>query len=301
MIYGIIDLGSNTIRLTIYRYEENTLKLLLSKKSIAGLLGYIEDGVMSERGIAKACSVLNNFKDILDNFSIEKSFAFATASLRFITNKNEVLQTIMHQTGFDIDLISGEEEAMLDFFGASKSVDLESGLLIDIGGGSTELVSFDKRTVINAVSIPIGSLNLSLKYVSAVLPKKRNLQDMINDIKDQIRKIEPPIQKQVMACGIGGTLRATRKLYNDINNLPIDNMVIDADKLYQILDTYKAHRKDIIKRVIQLAPDRIHTIITGMVILCAVLKKYSCKQIVVSTYGVREGYFYQRVINGYEV
>jgi exopolyphosphatase/guanosine-5'-triphosphate,3'-diphosphate pyrophosphatase len=207
----------------------------------------------------------------------------------------------MHQTGFDIDLISGEEEAMLDFFGASKSVDLESGLLIDIGGGSTELVSFDKRTVINAVSIPIGSLNLSLKYVSAVLPKKRNLQDMINDIKDQIRKIEPPIQKQVMACGIGGTLRATRKLYNDINNLPIDNMVIDADKLYQILDTYKAHRKDIIKRVIQLAPDRIHTIITGMVILCAVLKKYSCKQIVVSTYGVREGYFYQRVINGYEV
>lgn len=298
MIYGIIDLGSNTIRLTIYRYEGNALKLLLSKKSIAGLLGYVENGVLSAKGINKASSVLNNFKDIMENFGIDTACVFATASLRSITNTDDVVQTIKANTGFDIELISGNEEAMLDYCGASKAVDMESGLLIDIGGGSTELVSFENKAVNNAVSIPVGSLNLSLKHVNAVLPKKSNIKNMTDDIKNEIQKIDPSIQRKETACGVGGTVRAARKLYNDIYKLPLDNMEMEADKLFEILTIYKTDRKEIIRKIIQLAPDRIHTIIAGMVILSTVLKKYHCRRIVVSTYGVREGYLYRRVLEG---
>lgn len=298
MIYGIIDLGSNTIRLTIYRFEKDALKLLLSKKSIAGLLGYIENGALSTKGINKASSVLSNFKDIMENFGIETAYVFATASLRSISNSKDVMQIIKANTGFEIELISGNEEAVLDYCGASKAVDMESGLLIDIGGGSTELVSFENKAVINAVSIPVGSLNLSLKHVNAVLPKKINIKKMTDDIKHEIQKINPSIQSRETACGVGGTLRATRKLYNDIYKLPLDNMEMEAEKLFDILSIYKTDRKEIIRRVIQLAPDRIHTIIAGMVILSTVLKKYHCSRIVVSTYGVREGYLYRRVLNG---
>lgn len=298
MIYGIIDLGSNTIRLSIYRFEKETLTPLLSKKSIAGLLGYIESGELSAKGIYKACSVLNNFKDIINNFGIESSFVFATASLRNIMNRDEVLRVIKENTGFDIDLISGEEEALLDYYGASKIVDLESGLLVDIGGGSTELVSYKNGIVNTAVSIPVGSLNLSLKHVKTVLPKKSDMQKMKDDIKEEFRKIDLPVLRHNTICGVGGSLRAAKKLYNDKYELPTDNIEMEADKFSMLLVDYKNERKDIVRRVIQLAPDRIHTVITGMVILKTIIEKCRCSKIVVSTYGVREGYLYSKVLDG---
>jgi exopolyphosphatase/guanosine-5'-triphosphate,3'-diphosphate pyrophosphatase len=298
MICGIIDLGSNTIRLSIYRFEKEILTPLLSKKSIAGLLGYIESGELSSKGINKACSVLNNFKDIINNFGIESSYVFATASLRNITNRDEVLRIIKENTDFEIDLISGEEEALLDYCGASRIVDMESGLLVDIGGGSTELVSFKDSVVNTAVSIPVGSLNLSLKHVKTVLPKKSDIQKMKDEIKEEFRKIDLPVFRHNTVCGVGGTLRAAKKLYNDKFGLPSDNVVMDADKFSTLLFDYKNERKDIVRRVIQLAPDRIHTVITGIVILNTIVDKCRCNKIIVSSYGVREGYLYRKVLDG---
>ena len=81
LICGIVDLGSNTIRLSIYKYEDG-IKLLINKKTMAGLSGYVVGGELSPKGIKKACQVLNNYKNILSNFSIENSYIFATASLR---------------------------------------------------------------------------------------------------------------------------------------------------------------------------------------------------------------------------
>ena len=182
MIYGIVDLGSNTIRLSIYKYEDKTMKLLLSKKSIAGLLGYIEDGALSPKGIAKACSVLRNFRDILDNFGICNYYVFATASLRSISNTDEVLNAITEASGFQVELLSGEEEATLDFYGATRTIDITSGLLIDIGGGSTELVCFEDRVISDAVSLPIGSLNLSLRHVRSVIPKEDAYKKIKQDV-----------------------------------------------------------------------------------------------------------------------
>lgn len=298
MIYGIIDLGSNTIRLSIYRFEQETLALLLSKKSIAGLLGYVESGELSSKGIYKACSVLSNFKDIINNFGIENSYVFATASLRNITNREEVLQIIKEKTGFEIDLISGEEEALLDYCGASKVVDLGSGLLVDIGGGSTELVSFENGVINTAVSIPVGSLNLSLKHVKTVLPKKSDMQKMKDEIRAELKKIDFPVSTYQEICGVGGSFRAVKKIYNDKYGLPADNTVMEVEMIFALLFDYKNDRKDIVRRVIQFTPDRIHTVITGMVILSTIVERCRCSKIVVSSYGVREGYFYKKVLNG---
>lgn len=298
MICGIIDLGSNTIRLSIYRFENNSLKLLLSKKSIAGLLGYIEAGELSSKGLYKACSVLSNFKEIINNFGIDNAYIFATASLRNIANRDEVLRIIKENTGFEIDLISGEEEALLDYCGATKVIDLESGLLVDIGGGSTELVSFENGVVNTAVSIPLGSLNLSLKHVNTVLPKKSDMQKMKDDLKEEYKKINLPVMRHDTICGVGGTVRAAKKLYNNKYGLPTDNVVMEAEKFSTLLVDYKNERKDIVRSVIQFTPDRIHTVIPGMVILSTIVDKCRCSKIIVSSYGVREGYLYRKVLGG---
>lgn len=299
MICGIIDLGSNTIRLSIYKFEDGAMKLLLSKKSVAGLLGYVSGGMLSPKGIAKVCSVLANFRDILDNFGIGITHVFATASLRNISNTDEVLKAIHDVSGFDVELLSGEEEATLDFYGAVHATDIQNGLLVDIGGGSTELVCFEDRIVSGAVSMPVGSLNLSLRHVSAIIPDEDDFKKIRQDVLSELKKLKPSeIGNKKVICGVGGTVRAARKIYNDMYDLKSDNMVMEAEKLAKILSAYKKDSREVMHRVMQLAPDRIHTVITGMIILSTVAKEFKAEKIVVSTYGVREGYFYHKVLGG---
>jgi exopolyphosphatase/guanosine-5'-triphosphate,3'-diphosphate pyrophosphatase len=310
MICGIVDLGSNTIRLSIYQYENEAVKLLLSKKSIAGLLGYVEDGLLSQKGVAKVCSVLKNFRDILENFGIVNFRVFATASLRNIGNTDEVLKAIREASGFDVELLSGEEEATLDFHGAVHATDIRTGLLIDIGGGSTELVCFEEGAISGAVSVPIGSLNLSLKHVRSIIPKKEAYKKIRQDVLEELQKLKGVnfgsrktvcivgADDGITIIGVGGTVRAARKIYNDMYDMPSDNMEMEMEKFSQILSVYRKDSKEIMRRVMQLAPDRIHTVITGMIILATVSKEFNAEKIIVSTYGVREGYLYQKVLGG---
>jgi exopolyphosphatase/guanosine-5'-triphosphate,3'-diphosphate pyrophosphatase len=276
------------------------MKLLLSKKSVAGLLGYIKDGFLSQKGVSKVCSVLKNFRDILDNFEIGCYHVFATASLRSVSNTAEVLAAIRTCSGFEVELLSGEEEATLDFYGAVHATDLRTGLLVDIGGGSTELVGFSDGAILEAVSIPVGSLNLSLRHVRAVIPKDDAIKKIRQDVLAELKKLDGTVEhgKHRTICGVGGTVRAARKIYNDIFDIPPDNMVMETALFQKILSMYRKDSKEVMRRVMQLAPDRIHTVITGMIILSTVAKEFKADKIVVSTYGVREGYLYQKVLGG---
>ena len=108
MLCAIIDVGSNTMRLTLYYYEQTRFQPLLHKKAMAGLMGYVENGRLSDDGLRKAAEVLAEYRRILENFSVEEVHVFATAILRNIGNSDQALAFLRDQSGFDIELISGE-------------------------------------------------------------------------------------------------------------------------------------------------------------------------------------------------
>ncbi|SHE30874.1 phosphatase [Alkalibacter saccharofermentans] len=297
MIYALVDVGSNTMRMNIYKCEEHSIKLLFGTKNPAGLAGYVENGSMSQKGIKKAISVLMEFKSIVDNFDIDELYVFATASLRNIDNSEDAVDQIQNKTGLNIDVISGEDEAILDFIGATKVVDVTDGLIVDIGGGSTELVTFENKKIINAISIPIGSLNLYKKCVSQLLPDKKEKKLIRDTIKSELEDIGEIINKPYkIICGVGGTVRATKKLNNSIYDLPDENIEIDIKNIKKILKILSKNSRDSLDAILQVVPDRIHTIIPGMMILNEVSKVFKSDQIVVSSYGVREGYLYDKIL-----
>ncbi|MFQ8846422.1 MAG: hypothetical protein ACLR84_03135 [Clostridia bacterium] len=159
MTYGVIDVGSNTIRLVIYEVKENRIESLFSNKNTAGLIGYVNDGELSRKGIRKACDVLNSLQKVAAHAQVEKLYVFATASLRNIANTKEAVEEIEKETGLDIDVISGHDEAELDFEGAAHAQKLKDGIMVDIGGGSTEVVAFADGKITDAVSLEFGSLS----------------------------------------------------------------------------------------------------------------------------------------------
>ncbi len=192
-MYAVIDIGSNTIRLVLYKIENNQIKSLLNKKSPAGLAGYInKDRCLKKSGIRKAVAVLSEFKEILDHMTIQEVFPFATASLRNINNAPEVLEAIRENCGFEVRILSGEEEAIFDYYGALQAMEMDKGLLTDIGGGSTELVFYQDHAIQRATSLPMGSLNLYQQYVkNHLIAKKSELQQIQKEVRKKLQELPP--------------------------------------------------------------------------------------------------------------
>lgn len=297
-MYAVIDIGSNTIRLNIYEYKNNELYLMLSKKITAGLAGYVNrNGNLTKKGANVAVERLKEFKIILNHIDVKEVYTFATASLRNVNNSKKVTRFIEEKTNLNIDLISGEEEATLDYVGASMILTLDNGLLIDIGGGSTELVLYEKGEIKKATSLPIGSLSLYNKYVEEFLPTEKEVLKINKKVLKHLQKMDDYIfpNHTELICGVGGTVRATRKLCNDLFNPSECNKQIEVQNLKEVFNLYLNESHEFIKTIIKVAPDRLHTILPGMIILDTVANYYNSKVIEVSDFGIREGYLYTMI------
>jgi exopolyphosphatase/guanosine-5'-triphosphate,3'-diphosphate pyrophosphatase len=295
---GVVDIGSNTIRLSVFEMQEQgKLKTVFNKKETTGLANYIdEDGVLSKEGIDAAIGVLQDYKVIGESIGLEKLHAFATASVRNVINTKEIVEAIYHATGIRVDVLSGEEEAECDYIGASMRVPLESGILVDIGGGSTEITIFEKKQIKEALSFPVGSLNMYKEHVTKVFPTKDELEEIEKHMVRYLARIEPPEMENVVICGVGGSIRGGLKLYNALNDTK-KNVVMQGEDFRKLLKRYHKEPKKVMAEIVQLLPDRTHTLLPGLALLNAVVQYFEAKAIYVSSYGVREGYFIKKVMD----
>lgn len=297
MTYGVIDVGSNTVRLSIYDIKENNIVSLFNNKNTAGLIGYVEDGKLSREGIRKACDVLGEFKDIASYAHVEALYVFATASLRNISNTTEVTDAIKKMTGLDVEVLSGEEEAVLDFRGAAHAVKLQKGVMVDIGGGSTEIVTFERGKIKNFVSLDFGSLSMYKNYVSNLFPDEQEIKAIRKKTKTALEETSFLQKgKYPQMTGIGGTIRAVKKMNNAEYDLGKSNNIIDADNIHKILDSLKGDEKKLLNKVLKTTPDRVHTFIPGLIILDTICRYCDTRVVTMSNFGVREGYLYKKAV-----
>ncbi|WP_294553217.1 phosphatase [uncultured Pseudoflavonifractor sp.] len=300
---GIVDLGSNTIRLSIYHWEGQQFKLLMNKKEMAGLAGYIKDGVLSDRGILVACQVLAGFKALLENFDIRDIHVFATASLRNIVNTEDAVDTIRHVTGLPVEVVSGSDEAAFSFVGATVGGGAPAtGLLADIGGGSTELVAYENGVITSGCSLPMGSLSLFTRHVSGLFPTREERHAIRDEVEAELERAKTQGVRCAHLTGVGGTIRAAAKLCNDLSGADQSNRSIPAEEIRALYKDLKKGDQTTLRQILRIVPDRVHTILPGLAILNAVLKSYEVETVLVSPCGVREGYLLRRVmgVNGHE-
>lgn len=297
-MYGVIDIGSNTIRLSIYQVVNQELRQMFNKKNVTGLAGYIDPtGYMSERGIEKAIQVLHEFKQLLKELALQEVFVFATASLRNIKNTEEVLTILQEKSGFAIRILSGKEEALFDYYGAVQTSIADEGILVDIGGGSTELVIYSGRKAVVAESIPIGSLNMYGRFVSELIPSKDEIKKIRKATKQALDTVLLPqdLISTAILCGVGGTLRSACKLNNDLFHEPVENRQFPEERIEMMLKMLSDGKKNSLTKILQVVPERIHTVLPGMAILDTMLKYYHVETININDYGVREGYLYAQL------
>ena len=294
--YAIVDLGSNTIRISVYEGKtDGSFHLLFSEKEMAGLAGYVEDGAMTVQGMDRACEALWNFQYLLRLFDMREMHVFATASLRNVSNTQEAVEYLEAKTGLAVDVLSGTTEAQLGYLGAMAGGGSQSGVLFDIGGGSTELVRFSEAVIQQMQSMDIGCLNLFRKNVSGIWPKKQEQEQMLRQIQEKLSGARLQEHPCAHLCGVGGTARAVLKLARLRYGLEAGWRTISMAQLCELTELAAGRGRRARDMILRACPDRVHTIIPGMLLMKTLCSQLGCEDIRISPYGVREGYLCQKL------
>lgn len=296
MKQAIIDIGSNSIRLTLYETEGQSFKILFREKIMAGLAGYVEDGKLSTEGIECACAGLLTFRSILQTLAIDHISVFATASLRNISNTEQSLSVIRAATGYPVEVIAGEDEALFGYAGAMQELHMTGGAFLDIGGASTEIVTFENNAPVDFASFSIGSLSLYHRCVKKILPGEGSLKRLRQEIARTIDVSEGALEPRALLVGVGGTARAALKLARHYYKLSEDCRSMTAGQLDGLCSFLCSGKKEASDLILRLEAERIHTLVPGLLILQHAFHLFGAQQVVVSKYGVREGYLCQRIL-----
>lgn len=296
MKQAIIDIGSNSIRLTLYEIENSSFKILFREKIMAGLAGYVENGALSAEGMECACAGLLTFRSILQTLHIEHISVFATASLRNISNTQQALGIIRAATGYSVEVLSGESEALLGYAGAMQELHLRSGAFLDIGGASTEIVTFDEGKPVDLASFPIGSLSLYRRCVKRILPGQGSLKRLQQEIDKTIQPGHAALAERPLLVGVGGTARAAFKLAQHYHKISSDCHTITAEQLNGLCSFLCSGKKEASDLILRLEAERIHTLVPGVLILQHIFQLFGAQQLIISKYGVREGYLCKKIL-----
>lgn len=290
-MFAAVDLGSNSFRLHVGKHDGETIRVLKSmREPIRLAAGLDANGDLTDSAKQGALACLANFKTVLGAYELDAVRVVATSTLRVARNGADFLPELEQAIGYPIEIISGEEEGRLIYMGVANALAApsERRLVVDIGGGSTELAlgrgldierveSFSVGTVKQSLSFFIGGRIDSASYEAAILSARSHFEDAA-----------PPYHPQYWkhAYGSSGTIRTIADIVakNDLGDGKLS-----AASLHALKDRFiklgHVSRIDIPG----LRPDRAGTIIGGLAILIALFHELDIPQMLPVEAGLRMG------------
>lgn len=285
MIFAIVDIGSHTLRLAVYERKNGVDFLLTKTKYALGLAGYLKSGMMTDEGITALVGFLKVFRKFLNAFEINEVYTFATAAIRMSKNQMEILTRIKQETGFEVRVLNGQEEAEFAFMGATRDCPINRGVLLDIGGGSTEMVKFDEGKILKKYSLPIGAVSLSKKYGGEFFPETAVREQIRQATIDELKKANVAIKAED-ALALGGAAKGAKILLDRSANDPIELAeLMSLEKRFGTKLT--ENDKSLLLREV---PDRAQILIAGFCVLSTLMEEFGIKRFYFSKGGVREGF-----------
>ena len=288
---AVIDIGSNSARLVIYQ-ESNKydFHLICEQKSKVriGEGAYLANGYLQPIGINRAYLALKEFISTTKHYPVSKIICVATSALRDAPNGKEFTQWIKKELDLDIEIIDGKKEALLGAIAVQHFLQIEDGITIDIGGGSSDLALIKDSKIIDTYSLNIGTVRLKELFFD----NSKSIEEATTFIKEEL-KLLPSHFKTKKAIGIGGTARTLTKGIIKLTKSPIKETHAFSYRIKEYKEYFENISKAEINRLnsLHLQKGRFDTIREGTLIWQNILKHIEALEVITSSVGVREGVF----------
>ncbi|MDZ5470591.1 Ppx/GppA family phosphatase [Bacillus sp. 31A1R] len=297
--WAIIDIGSNTIRLVIYK-ENNSgiLKETNNIKSPARLRRYLnEDNVLMEKGIKKLIEILTGFKEILAYHEVENVQCVATATIRQAVNKERILKNVKEQTGLTIEIFTEEEEAYYGFYAVTQTTPIAEGVTIDIGGGSTEITYYKDRKLKHFHSFPFGVVSLKEQYIKGDTVTEEERETLSQFIIHSLQSLPWLKDLHVPIVAIGGSARNIAQMDQHLKKYPlagIHQYTMNINDLYGIRSYMESLNFSELERLEGLSKDRADIIFPALEVFIHLCEYVQSKAFMFSRKGLRDGVFLKK-------
>jgi exopolyphosphatase/guanosine-5'-triphosphate,3'-diphosphate pyrophosphatase len=310
-----IDIGTNTFRLLIAEMHFDAVRRnysfteIYSDRIITRLgEGIYENRLLTQSSIDRSVAALTKFRESMKRYKVEKSRAIATSALREADNSNAFLNRANEDTGIQINIVSGKEEARIAASGMLIDIRIaDTALLTDIGGGSTELIYIKtatdeqhmtevERRPIEVSSINLGVVYLAGKYMKSDPPDRNDLAAMDSEVSNRISSFVAPFKQLPLAgtsfigsAGTVTTLAAIAKGLTVFDHGKIHNSTLTLEKIINIYSEISVISSGNRKKYIPFEPARLDIIVPGTLILLKLMETFDFDAVNVSNYGLREG------------
>ena len=296
--YGIVDFGTNVFALKIYDVNNNEITKILDMSETSVISYYTQDNRLTPQGIEKLISQLENYSEIMRSKGVTNDYIFATSSLRNLDNRYEVVATVKDRLGIYINVISEEKEAEFGFR-AVREMDLttDNGLLIDLGGGSCEIIYFINKTPITVDNMPFGSNSAYKQYVSGTFPNETERLEIKNRTLNELKKLAIKYSSYDDLFGNGGTVYTIKLMLISLGFIDENESFVPVSKLDELLDNIKDDTEENRQKIIDVAPGRLYTLIPGIIILKTILEYYNVKYLHFCRGQITDGVLYELLEN----
>ncbi len=295
--YAIIDLGSNSVRMNIVHVKKDGSYILLdqAKEMVRLSENMGAEKTLKEAPMQRTIEALKLLKKLSVAYEADRVYALATAAVRMACNQKVFLDRVKEEVGLDFIVLTGEQEAYYDYVGVINTIAVKDCLIVDIGGGSTELVWVENREQRAAVSLPIGSVSITENYITG---NKKGLELAVDAIREYLKHV-PWIKnlKGIPVVGLGGVIRTLAKVDRHANGLQeiyLHNYRLDRDACDGMFERILTSSPSELSKISGINKKRADIIAGGILPIKIIMETLESDALIVSGNGLRDGWFYKQ-------
>jgi exopolyphosphatase/guanosine-5'-triphosphate,3'-diphosphate pyrophosphatase len=299
MNVAVVDIGSNSTRLLIAEMDAGRVTAELVRHTNVTRLGagVDADGRLRDDAMERVFTTLESYRAEIDQHACERAVAVLTSAVRDSANGDEFAEIVRTRYGLEPHVLAGEQEARLTFLGATSERDASDTtptLVLDIGGGSTELVIGTGTEVGFHVSTQAGVVRQTERHLHTDPPDAAELAELTADVRGVLREAVPESQREAVghAIAVAGTatsLAAIAQKLEPYDPERVDGYVLTVAECERIRDELGAMALPARRQVPGLHPDRAPTIVAGVAIFLEVLSLFGLERIEVSEHDILRG------------
>jgi exopolyphosphatase/guanosine-5'-triphosphate,3'-diphosphate pyrophosphatase len=286
---AVIDVGSNSIRLVLYRIDGRAIWTVFNEKVLAGLgRDMSRTGRLAPDGIVAALGALRRFRAVLDGVRPDEIFTAATAAVRDAQDRLDFIARVRGETGFKLRVLSGEDEARFAALGVAAGHPGATGVVGDLGGSSLELVRIRDGVPGQGVTLPLGPFALQIA-------KATDMDGLAPAVGAVIAPVAARFQSDTFHA-VGGAWRNLALVHMNATSYPLQVVhqydITAADAL-DVARLVARQSKGSLERIPGLSKKRAETLPSAAVVLQSLIEQLAVKRVVISAYGVREGLLFE--------
>jgi exopolyphosphatase / guanosine-5'-triphosphate,3'-diphosphate pyrophosphatase len=295
---AVIDLGSNSARVVVMNYTAGySFHLEDEIREIVRLREGMTAQGLSEAAMQRGLFTLQLFARFCRSAEIDAVIATATSAVREAANGAQFVARVQQETGLALRVLGGEEEAYYGVIGALNAVNLNDGVVVDIGGGSAQISQIRNRRFVQGQALTLGALALTERFVHSDPIRKSDFKKVGDEIARQLDAVAWLCGERGPLIGLGGTIRNLAKIeaarraspLQSINGFVLSRASLD-ETIALLRDLPLAQRR----RIAGLVRDRADIILPGALVIRAIMERLGIDSLTISESGLREGLFFEQ-------